>query len=569
MIRSSLNQNNKFIKYFVIVSILLMSVVWLTGSKLFIKEQSLIDGVHISHEIEINTFELVISCRNFLYKNNKESYKRYQDSTNNLLFYINKFNTLKEKFPEFATIQQVLLKKTQTLLEVTEKLISIEIEKKDLINILHLKIIQIDKLLDEKNMPKAILSSPKKLLLTYKLEIKLSKVIRNLGLYLRTNNMTTLVQLEEMLLKYKEKINTIKRYSHTPKELEWVHSLLSTVQNKEQDIKRILYLHDQKINILSELSDIILGIDNFIDNEIDSIVANELKKVESLQVALYIFSSFLLLFALIFFIYIKSFSDLILHKVENGLNHVLNATQQIMINRNFSIAKLESDDEFQIITDSLINVKNIFNKNFLSKEELNVLSTHFGKINFVVSSNDSIVRASEEFYEIIGVSEKIENIAISAVLGKKYDFSTCYSLLENNILDNINWSLYDFRGREHKVVFSGIILSEYSIFIFGTHSYNLSENFLNSFKGYALLSPKGIILDMNQDFKFFLKDVDDYNDINIIETGFYKNLAKHLKNKTLYEIFNTNPENIIEIENKKFKISLMHIKPNYFVIYAT
>ena len=501
MIRNNIKRHSRvniiliWIASILLLSFLAFGYVSYTGK---IKFYNLVYNIR---QIEINLFELTTFTKRMILEMDDTMKVRIienKEKLNKHLTYLKTYTELAKK-TNIGTLEDEVF----YLFDIVNNLMLVEKDKKILMNNIREKIVFIDNLL--KVSEKRILNSKKSdisvNLAFYKLDVLLSKLARELGLYLKTDNQDALSNINDFFIELEKQKKNFKMLTFTDEQKKLYTELMHYVEEKNMYIRKIINVHKKKTQTLKMMGKLTDKLDEHIGNDLNNILISEEKKIYNITFWSVIMFISLFIILVIFFILSRRFLFDLSSLVEDGFGQLLTATKQVSSNKEINnISFKEKKNEFHLIGQSMIEMQKALYKSNLSKEELENLLNTIGDFRYVINSDNMITFPSENLSSMLGYSSK--DVLDASILGEYFDFSTCKALIKHNLIHDLDWHLVDKMQHIHNVTLSAILLSDASLFIIGKkqniESVDSHENTI--LNGLVLIDGYGHVCDYNRIF---------------------------------------------------------------------
>ena len=492
MIRSKIDQYKSANILFLWFASLLV-VIFITLSYISFKNKIIYDElVHCVKEVEVSLFEITTFTKRMILEMDESMKERIIHSEEKLNNHLSEF---KKYVDQYDTIEiEILEDKIFELFSIVDKLTVLEKEKSLLIDKIRKKIVYIDDTLKtyEKNLSNNMNNASFHF---YKIDVLLSKLARELGAYLKTDDEGALLKINKYFNSLKEEEKQVEELKLTNKEKKVHAALLDAIDEKNSYIHKIIAVHQMKRKSLLKMGKITDTIDQHISEGLNSILKEEAKK-SHYMLAWSVFV-FLILFIMIilFVIRSKSFLSKLTLLLEDGFGQLLKATEQISSNIDIDkILIIEEKNEFRQIGKAMIEMQHNLVKSNLSRDELEKLLNNMGDFRCIIHSDNLITLSSENLYTLLGYG-KTDSLDVS-IFGECFSFSLCKSFIKQNLIHNLDWHLIGKNKTVHHVRLTAVLLSETSLFIIGEKLTSLQKN-NDSIQGVILLDGYGNVCDYN------------------------------------------------------------------------
>lgn len=426
-----------------------------------VQDELSIDKVsYFLSEIEINLHEMASALRRYLIQPEKDAQERVADSQRDLQHAWSSLFQATRDSSEMEPLNSLLrsFKTRSTMIDpLTASLIDIADDKRHLLGKVDSLLMQVDQLYSEQQIPTSMLNDSAKSRLVYKQEIKLAKVMRELGRYLKTGDPNALENLKTNLNKFNGLIQDLRRLTLDQKEGHWLTQVQSNTDEKHLLVSRITLLYQQKNIQLVEFNRQLAALDQDLDENIQPLL-KEIKKEELTELLLtIIFLIALIVVLIVALIMVITLLFTTSREIDTGLNKLLEMTQLVAIGDTLDYNMLPSGkDEFRLISIALLQMQQDMLKANLSHQQQKTLLDHIGKLRFILTADGEVCHCSDGLYRWMAN----ETDEVHALLLKQFDFAICKQLIELNILRDMEWHLEDVEGHQQRITLSGIYLDD-------------------------------------------------------------------------------------------------------------
>jgi len=487
MIRNNIKHHNMINNILIwIASVLLLSFLSLGYLSLSSKTH-FHTLVHNIRQIEINLFELTTFTKRMILEMDDSMQERILDNKKQLNEHLNylKIYANNNHITEIKDLENELF----DLFSIVDKLIVMEKNKKQLMANIQEKITYIDKLLEisEKRILNKNSNDIYVDLKFYQFDIILSKIARDLGVYLKTDDAKALFSVNKLFIELIKQKQIFKMMPLSKEQKNIYEKVLVYVEEKNKSIHEIINVHQMKIHTLKRMGALTDKLDKRIGKNLKKILLYEEGK--SLDITFWTIIMFIGLFVLliIFFIFSKRFLFTLSSQLVDGFGQVLNATKQIANNTKISNIHFdEKENEFQAIGQSMIMMQKELFKSNLSKEELENLLDNIGDFRCVLNSDETLTFTSKHLSNLLGY--EMTDTLDASILGEYCNFSTCKALIKHNLIQDLDWHIVGKNREYHSVHLSAILLSDTSLFIIG------NERKVDSVHSHESLTINGLVL---------------------------------------------------------------------------
>lgn len=556
MIRSKLKKYLYFNTYIIyiasIIAILFFVFIYL-GLTSKTKTLSVIDH---RHKFEIVLFELTTYTKRILLEMDDSIIARILERKKELNDHL---RYLKDNTDDSHSVTLKNLELTMfEHIALVDRLLTIEKRKKRLLNTIRNKILYIDSLL--KIIEQKILTDANNIrnvdFYFYKYDILLSKLARELGLYLKTDDSKALNHIKQYFIALENEKRRIDTLKISIKQKKLFEELEHFVVQKNIDIKNILKLHDDKIKTLEDFSKHTDKFDEILDNNLTQELKLDLLRSDKLVVMSAI--AFFVLFLLLgfFLLYSKYFFKNIGDIVTNGFRKILTATKQVAENEKITKSVFTSDkDEFFQISRSMIKMQNSLFQSNLTKEELKNILQSIGDFRCIINSNSHLSFVSDTLFAMSGYTK--DDIMDVSIFGDCFSFEIFKALAKYKLKQELDWHIVDKNLKSHHIKLSAILLSETSVLIIGYHEKKDERN-TDNVQGLILLNSDAQICEFSVSLYDSLDLPEKINENMILEDLFksYTIGDDGLNIETIKELANSRGE--IEVALTKIGTQQKH-----------
>jgi hypothetical protein len=307
----------------------------------YIKKERFNNVVNTIRQIEINLFELTTMTKRMLLEVDEDMHTRIVQNKKELITYINELKYDKSIVPQKETTE--LKEEVYRLFYLIDDLVRIKEYKKSLMKNIRQRMADIDTLLQDKET-QVLSSKPSDIrvnLAFYSIDMILSKLARELGIYLKTDSVSAMKHIWVLFKELEKKKKDFESLSLDNKQYKDYQILLKSMKSKNDDIKKIIEMHQKKVATLKKLGQQTDRINILIDTNMHYILQSEKEKIGKI-ILLFIFLA-ILMFTMIslFFISSKNFLKKLSLILEDGFGKILKATQQISENKPMETLSFE------------------------------------------------------------------------------------------------------------------------------------------------------------------------------------------------------------------------------------
>ncbi|MES2562689.1 MAG: EAL domain-containing protein [Pseudomonadota bacterium] len=321
---------------------------------------------------------------------------------------------------------------------------------------------RIDVLLSEEQIPRITQNSPARLYPVAKMEIKLAKVIRDLGLYLRNSNEEHRVEFEQSLALYAQWAADYRKLISHPTERSWLDALSVEVVQVEAAARKISVLAGTKFAAIDKLKGLEEELDAILDHRIQAELQTQHHATVTLQNRAFAAAAGSVALLLLVMTAAVMVMSRIRRRLTSGLQPLLALAERIGAgDMTSTVESGNTSDEFQRVTESFMLMRSQLRRNTVSFDRLDAILDRLGSLRILVGTDGVIREVSDAVVQTLG-SEAAEfaGSPISRLLGREMDFHTLHQLIKQGLLHKQTWALRNNTGASVPVTMTGLDLTD-------------------------------------------------------------------------------------------------------------
>jgi diguanylate cyclase (GGDEF)-like protein len=359
---------------------------------------------------------------------------------------------------------------------------------------------RLDRLLSEARIPRETQLAPRRLHAVSKMEIKLAKLMRELGMFLRTSDRSHIGDAQRVAALYGQWEASFQELAQGAAERQWLLEVKREAAQFTQDVQSLFALASRKDAAMEQLESSEAALDRILDETIGA--QFDARHGQALRQQAWARAFALGSVALLLLLIASSIVSMqaTRRRLRSGLAPLLELAQRIGAGDLTSAVQVEpAGDEFAQVAQAFARMREKMRDNLVSLHSLNAILDQLGGLRVQAGADGSIRDVSSAALRALGYrTDEVEGAPLALLLGQDMDFPTLRELTRQGLLQEQTWSWRRADASTLPVVMSGLLVNEELVLLYGNPADTMADGLLSKIgEGLVLLDAAGSIRQAN------------------------------------------------------------------------